>query len=658
MCGVAGFLDLLRGTTEAEGTATVSRMADRIAHRGPDDSGAWADAQRGIFLAHRRLAIVDLSPAGHQPMLSPSGRYVIVLNGEIYNYQEIRRDLEYSSAATQWRGHSDTEVMLAAFEYWGVRKALERFVGMFAFVLWDRQRQELTLARDRLGEKPLYWGRFGGILMFASELKSFNAHPSFHGEVDRNALSLLLRLSYVPAPYSIFRGVRKILPGTVLRATAGSEPVEEAYWSARDAALAGHETPWRGTEQDAAEELERLLTQSIALQLSADVPVGAFLSGGIDSSTVVAIAQQQSARPVKTFSIGFREEAYDEARHAAAVARHLGTDHTELYVSPQDAIAIIPRLSEIYDEPFSDSSQIPTFLVSRLARQSVTVSLSGDAGDELFFGYNRYLLFRKLWRVVGTLPESIRRVIGTGLTTFPAESWNRMLVPLLRAMPAQLRLANPGDKLIKAARLMGAGSAMELYRDMMSHWKFPDDVVVGSSEPITALTDESRLPRLPGAVERMSWIDLVSYLPDDILVKVDRAAMAVSLESRIPLLDHRIVEFSLRLPVKYKLRNGIGKRVLRRVLDRHVPEALTRRPKMGFGVPIDTWLRGPLRDWAESLLEEARLRKEGFLSPMPIREKWLEHVSGKRNWHYHLWDVLVFQAWLEDWRGKTGCAAP
>ena len=652
MCGVAGFLDMTCGTPEADGSATVGRMATRIAHRGPDDSGAWADARTGIFLGHRRLSIVDLSPAGHQPMHSPSGRYVIVLNGEIYNHLGIRRDLERASAAPRWRGHSDTEVMLAAFEHWGVREALGRFVGMFAFALWDREKRELTLARDRLGEKPLYWGRFGGTLMFASELKSFDAHPDFRDEVDRDSLSLLLRLSYVPAPYSIFRGVRKILPGTLLRAAAGAEPVEETYWSAREAALAGRENPWRGTEQEAADELERLLGEAIALQLCADVPVGAFLSGGIDSSTVVALAQRHSSRPVKTFSIGFREEAYDEARHAAAVAKHLGTDHTELYVMPQDAMAVIPRLSALYDEPFSDSSQIPTFLVSRLARRSVTVSLSGDAGDELFFGYNRYLLFRKLWRVVGALPKPVRRLAGAALAALPAQSWNRVLIPLMRAAPARLRLANPGDKLVKAAHLLDAGSAMDLYRDMLSYWKSPEEVVLGSSEPRTALTDESRVPRLAGSVERMAWVELVSYLPADILVKVDRAAMAVSLESRVPLLDHRVVEFSLRLPAGYKLQNGVGKRVLRRVLHKHVPEALTERPKMGFGVPIDTWLRGPLRGWAEALLDESRLRSEGFLDPSPVRQKWQEHLSGRRNWHYHLWNVLVFQAWLEDRRGR------
>jgi asparagine synthase (glutamine-hydrolysing) len=653
MCGIAGFVDLQSGTTEPDGLATVVRMATRIAHRGPDDSGAWADAQTGIFLGHRRLSIVDLSPAGHQPMHSASGRYVMVLNGEIYNYEAIRRDLERSSAAPRWRGHSDTEVMLAAFEHWGVREALGRFVGMFAFALWDRQERELTLARDRLGEKPMYWGRFGGILMFASELKSFDAHPDFRDEVDRDSVSLLLRLSYVPAPYSIFRGVRKILPGTLLRAAAGAEPVEETYWSAREAALAGFENPWRGKEEEAADELERLLGEAIALQLCADVPVGAFLSGGIDSSTVVALAQRRSSRPVKTFSIGFSEEAYDEARHAAAVARHLGTDHTELYVTPQDAMAVIPGLPAIYDEPFSDSSQIPTFLVSRLARRSVTVSLSGDGGDELFHGYNRYLMFRRLWQLVGALPAPVRRLVGATLAAFPAQSWNRVLIPLMRAAPARFRLANPGDKLAKGARLLDAGSATELYRNMMSHWTSPEEVVLGSSEPRTALSDESRLPRLAGAVDRMAFVDLVSYLPDDILVKVDRAAMAVSLESRIPLLDHRVVEFSLRLPAGYKLRGGVGKRVLRRVLHRHVPEALTARPKMGFGVPIDTWLRGPLRAWAEALLDESHLRNQGFLDPSAVRGKWLEHLGGRRNWHYHLWDVLVFQAWLEERHSRT-----
>ena len=501
MCGIAGFVDTLRQTPEADGIRAAEGMAERMKHRGPDDSGVWADARAGAFLSHRRLSIVDLSPAGRQPMASQSGRYVIVLNGEIYNHLEIRGELDRSSAAPQWRGHSDTEVMLAAFERWGVPGAMPRFVGMFAFALWDRERRELTLARDRLGEKPLYWGRFGGSLLFASELKGLEAHPAFRSDIDRDSTTLLLRLGYIPAPRSIFKGVRKVLPGTLLRIAHGREPAEESYWSPGEAALAGIENPWRGSGRDAADELERLLARSISLQLCADVPVGVFLSGGIDSSTVVAIAQAQSATPVRTFSVGFHEKAYDEAPHAAAVARHLGTDHTELYVTPRETMAVIPSLPAMYDEPFADPSQIPTFLVSQLARRSVTVSLSGDGGDELFFGYDRYRLARKLWQAAAMLPGPVRRAADAALGTVSAEAWNRLLLPLLRLAPARFRLANPGEKMIKAARLIaGPRSAMRLYRAVISHWEDPSRIVLGSSEPATVLTDESRTI-LPGS----SW---------------------------------------------------------------------------------------------------------------------------------------------------------
>lgn len=657
MCGIAGFYDLCMRIAPDAGAAVARRMAQEIAHRGPDDSGVWADAAAGIFLAHRRLSILDLSAAGHQPMVSASGRFVVAFNGEIYNHAELRQKLDAEGVAPAWCGHSDTEVMLAAIERYGLRGALERMIGMFAIALWDRQERELILVRDRVGEKPLYWGRFGDVIAFGSELKALRAHPSFTAVVDRDALALLLRYNYIPAPYSIYRGVRKVDPGTLVRLRSGSaEPIVESYWSARDVAVAGQGEPWRGSDAEAVAELERLISQSVGLQLEADVPVGAFLSGGIDSSLIVALAQTRSSRPVRTFSIGFEEEGYNEAQHANAVARHLATDHTELYVSSAEAMAVIPRLPQIYDEPFADSSQIPTFLVSQLARKHVTVSLSGDGGDELFAGYTRYLVGDRLWRVNSALPPFARGILAVGLTSLSPGSWNRVARPLLRLAPKRLRYANIGDKLQKLADALHASPA-EVYRDLVSHWKSPTSVVLGANEPPTRLTLGDGQPVFKSFVERGAWLDLVSYLPDDILVKVDRAAMAVSLESRIPLLDHRIIEFSLRLPLNLKLRNGGAKWLLRQVLYRHVPKRLLDRPKMGFGIPIDSWLRGPLREWAEALLDESRLRREGYFDPAPIREKWTEHLSGDRNWHNLLWGVLMFQAWLECQKAGQGRAA-
>jgi len=647
MCGIAGFIDLQKQTCSDAGSSLATCMAGKIAHRGPDDFGVWSDAAAGIFLAHRRLSILDLSPAGHQPMMSASGRYAIVFNGEVYNHAELRRDLGANCGLSAWRGHSDTEVMLAALEQWGLRGALDRFVGMFAIALWDRQVRELILVRDRVGEKPLYWGRSGDVILFGSELKALRAHPAFTAEVDRDALALFLRHSYVPAPYSIYRGVRKVEPGTLVRIRSGSaEPAVECYWSARDVAVAGQQEPWRGSDAEAAAELERLLGQSVALQLVADVPVGAFLSGGIDSSAVVALAQAARSRPIRTFSIGFEEEGYDEAQHAMAVARHLGTDHTELYVSAGEAMAVIPRLPQIYDEPFADSSQIPTFLVAQLARKHVTVSLSGDGGDELFAGYTRYLIGSRLGRATSMLPGFARSAVAAGLISITPGGWNRFLGPFLALAPRRLHYANIGDKLHKLGGVLHSSPA-EIYRNLVSHWESPVHVVVGADEPPTRLTHREGQPGFSSFVERGAWLDLVSYLPDDILVKVDRAAMAVSLESRIPLLDHRVIEFAWRLPLNMKLRDGVGKWLLRQVLYRHVPKALFDRPKTGFSIPLNAWLRGVMRDWAEALLDESRLRREGFFHVGLVREKWQEHLTGQRNWHDWLWDVLMFQAWLE-----------
>lgn len=644
MCGVTGYWQVTGHSAEAV-EAIVGAMAQQIVYRGPDDSGVWVDEAAGVALAHRRLAILDLSPAGHQPMLSAGGRLVVAFNGEIYNHLELREEL----AGQVWRGHSDTETLLAAFECWGIETTLKKCVGMFAIALWDREARVLTLARDRLGEKPLYYGCQGETLLFGSELKALKAHPAFGAEIDRDALALFLRHNAVPAPYSIYRGIHKLPPGTFLQIQAGqtdAQPV--AYWSARSIAEIGQRNPFRGSDAQAATELERLLGQAVGGQMVADVPLGAFLSGGIDSTTIVALMQAQSARPVQTFTIGFNEAGYNEAVHAHAVARHLGTEHTELYVTPQDAMDVIPNLSAIYDEPFADSSQIPTCLVSRLARHHVTVSLSGDGGDELFGGYNRYFWARNLWRKFGWMPRPLRAALAGVLTTVPPAAWNTAFQKLGQWLPARLRYANPGDKLHKAAEILAVRSPEEIYLGLVSHWKHPAQLVRGSHEPPTLLTDPSRQADLPDFEQRMMYLDTVTYLPDDILTKVDRAAMAVSLETRVPLLDHRVVEFAWTLPLDMKIRHGQGKWLLRQVLYRHVPQSLMERPKMGFGVPIDQWLRGPLKPWAAALIEPARLTREGIFDPAPIQRKWLEHQAGARNWSYYLWDVLMFQAWREN----------
>ena len=647
MCGLTGFLAC--GTVwPADAEALARRMAAALTHRGPDDQGVWADADTGIALAHRRLSILDLSPQGHQPMLSQCGRYVIVFNGEVYNFAAIRDELERAGAAPAWRGHSDTEVMLAAIAAWGLEAALKKFVGMFAFALWDREARTLSLARDRLGEKPLYYGWQGETFLFGSELKALRAHPAFRAEIDRDALALFLRHNAIPSPYSIYQGIHKLPPGTFLQLQAGQQDARPvAYWSARHVAEAGQRNPYQGSEREATDELARLLGQAVGGQMVADVPLGAFLSGGIDSTTVVALMQAQSARPVKTFTIGFNEPGYNEAEHAHAVARHLGCEHTELYVTPQDAIDVIPSLAAIYDEPFADSSQIPTCLVSRLARQHVTVSLSGDGGDELFGGYNRYFWARNLWRKLGWAPRPLRAALAGVLTALPPAAWNAAFARFGRWLPARLRYANPGDKLHKAAEILAVRSPEEIYLGLVSHWKNPAQLVPGSREPMTLLTDPGQPIDLPDFEHRMMVLDTVTYLPDDILTKVDRAAMAVSLETRVPLLDHRVVEFAWTLPLHMKIRHGEGKWLLRQVLHRHVPQALMDRPKMGFGVPIDQWLRGPLKDWAAALLDPARLAREGYFHPVPIQRKWAEHQTGARNWSYYLWDVLMFQQWLE-----------
>lgn len=649
MCGLTGFWETSARRKEDDLCRTVQEMAETLRHRGPDDGGEWTSAPAGVALGFRRLAIVDLSPAGHQPMLSASERYVIAFNGEVYNFEALRRMLAGQNAAPAFRGHSDTEVMLAAIEAWGLEAAVQQFVGMFAFALWDRKERVLHLVRDRLGIKPLYYGWAGDTLLFGSELKALRAHPAFRPEIDRDVLTLLLRHSYVPAPYSIYKGVQKLPPGTILtlRGAGTAQPVP--FWSVQEAAAAGLADPFSGSDAEAADALEALLREAVGLRMVADVPLGAFLSGGVDSSAVVALMQAQSSRPVQTFSIGFREAGYDEAPFARNVAGHLGTDHTELYVSSEDAQAVIPTLPAMYDEPFADASQIPTFLVSQLARRHVTVSLSGDGGDELFAGYNRYFAGRALWDRFGGLPPALRQAAAGALTAVPPRTTDALAGMLNPLLPPALRHGGVSSKMAKTADILRADCPDTMYRTLVSHWADPASVVLGADggEPPTALTGEERWTGLADFTQRMMYMDQKSYLPDDILAKVDRASMAVSLEARVPLLDHRVVEWAWRLPLSLKMRDGQGKWLLRQVLYRYVPREMIERPKMGFGVPIDTWLRGPLRPWAEALLDERRLRDGGFFAPAPIRARWAEHLSGRRNWQYHLWDVLMFQAWQE-----------
>jgi asparagine synthase (glutamine-hydrolysing) len=649
MCGLTGFLGSGAQTAEQQGVI-VQAMSQTIRHRGPDNDGVWVDAAAHVALGHRRLAILDLSPAGHQPMAAGSGRYVIAFNGEIYNHLALRTALQKSGQAPEWRGHSDTESLLAGFDVWGVQATIERSVGMFAFAVWDRQERTLTLARDRLGEKPLYYGWQGSgrsaVFLFGSELKALRAHPAFGAQISRDSLCLFMRHMSVPGKHSIYRDIHKLPPGCLLTVSLRSpEPVVCAYWSGADVASRGVAQPFAGTANEAVDSLEALLKDAVRQQMMADVPLGAFLSGGVDSSVVVALMQAQSSRPVKTFSIGFHEDMYNEAVFAKEVAQHLGTEHTDLYVTSEQATAVIPRLSAMYDEPFADSSQIPTFLVSQLARQHVKVSLSGDAGDELFGGYNRYQLTASLWGKLSAVPLPLRRVVARGLTIFSPRSLNR----LAGCIPGAARWAMLGDKLHKGAGVMASQTSEELYLGMVSTWQ-DTTVVLGGQEPVTLLAGEQLALSGLSDVERMMALDLLTYLPDDILTKVDRAAMFVSLETRVPFLDHRVVEFAWQLPLKYKLRREGGgytaKWALRQVLNRHVPRALIERPKMGFGVPIDSWLRGPLRDWAEDLLSEDSLKREGYFAVAPVRQKWAEHLTGQRNWQHQIWCVLMFQAWL------------
>ncbi|WP_417831642.1 asparagine synthase (glutamine-hydrolyzing) [Terasakiella sp.] len=637
MCGIAGFFTPDAVVTPEETFALSQKMGQSLYHRGPDGGDSWVDAACGLGLAHRRLAIIDLSEAGHQPMTSHDGRFVMVYNGEVYNADDLRPELE--AQGHQFNGHSDSEVILNGFAQWGIETTVKRLIGMFAIALWDKREQCLYLIRDRLGIKPLYWYLNDKTLLFASELKAFHHHPAFEKKIDRQSVSSYLRHNCIPAPYSIYEKTQKLRAGHLLRLDRDFNPSIRAFWSMDDV-VGQDQTDMSRVE--AVEELEKLARDAVKRRMVSDVPLGAFLSGGIDSSLVAALMQAQSKNPVKTFSIGFEDQGYNEAVHAGEVAKHLGTDHTELYVTATEARDVIPSLPDYYDEPFADSSQIPTYLVSKMTREHVTVALSGDGGDELFGGYNRYFLAQKYAKTIFTLPPALRKIAAGTLNAFPPAFWDGVF----NFVPKSKRPAQPSNKVQKLAGLLG-GDLDDLYPHLVSHWGEPDKLVKGATErrdgPIWSEHSKSLVPDL---IERMQYLDVLTYLPDDILTKVDRASMAVSLEARVPLLDHRLVEFAWRLPKDFKIHEGQGKWILRQVLYKYVPKELIERPKMGFGVPIDQWLRGPLKDWAGDLLH----MENDLLDKELILQKWQEHQSGQQNWQYHLWDILMLQSWCARWK--------
>jgi asparagine synthase (glutamine-hydrolysing) len=655
MCGIAGLLDPEASTGADRLAALASAMAATLEHRGPDDRGVWVDPEAGLALSHQRLAVIDLGPGGAQPMTSAAGRWVLSYNGEVYNYREIRRQVE--AAGAHLRGASDTEALLAAVELWGIDQAIDRCEGMFAAGLWDKRDRELHLIRDRFGEKPLYYGWVGRVFAFGSELKALSSLPGFSSELNRRAVVDYLGQNCIPAPETIWRGIRKLMPGHLLTVKdgikPGTVPTQRCYWSAAEAVARARANPLTVSVPEMIEQLEEMLSAAVAARMVADVPVGAFLSGGIDSSSIVALMQQHASTPVRTFTVGFADRSFDESAEAAAVAAHLGTDHTAVHVGDAEAVDVIAQLPDIWDEPFSDVSQIPTYLVSRVARQAVTVSLSGDGGDELFAGYNRHAWVDRVWGKAGGLPAGVRRAVGSAMERIPPGIIEKA-AGTTGVLPANWRIRNPSTKVVKLGRVLAASDPEGAYRALTTHWADAQAVVLGQNAGVAEVMHREPPVSESGIIEQMLWFDLVDYLPNDILVKVDRAAMAVSLETRVPFLDRRLLEFAWSLPLEAKLREGQTKWLLRRVLDRHVPPALVNRPKMGFGLPIGSWLRGPLGPWAEQLLGETRLRDQGLLDPAPIRRAWELHRAGRRDLGYELWDVLVLQSWIDRWKPRIG----
>jgi len=639
MCGIAGFLSDI-----SFDMSVLHKMSKAISHRGPDEVGFWQDDSLNINFCHVRLSILDLSSAGSQPMKSTTGRYVIIFNGEIYNFQEIRRDIESNGVKINWRGHSDTEIILAGVELWGIEATVKRLIGMFAIAIWDNETRELTLVRDRMGEKPLYYGWHNGVFLFGSELKALAKHPAFIKSINNQAVASFFKYNYIPAPLSIYNNIFKLLPGYIGKISLRDKVFKTVpYWELdKIVSENNHNRKVESySKKEYVDQLDNLLLDVISKQMLSDVPLGAFLSGGVDSSTIVALMQNLSSRPVKTFSIGFNQQGFDEAIYAKQVAKHLGTDHVELYVDSMEAMNVIPNLMNIYDEPFSDSSQIPTFLVSKLAKTQVTVSLSGDAGDELFCGYNRYLMVNNYWNKINLIPQKIRSLAGKIILSQDTSRLDKIYNSFGSFLPSQFQFSNFGDKLHKVAGKLDSSSILDLYDGFISHWD-PVEILNNSIEPIQYILNPNENLN---SIEKMMILDAKTYLPDDILVKVDRAAMANSLETRVPFLDHRVVEFAWGLPFDLKLQGGRSKWILREVLYKYVPKELIERPKMGFGIPLDSWLRGPLKEWTYDLLSKENLSKHNLLNNVEITKKIEEHMSGKKNWHYFLWDVLMFQSW-------------
>ena len=655
MCGIAGFIGGNWTAEESNIKNQLFKMQEVIKHRGPDSKGFWIDNDNRIAFSHRRLSIIDLSKNGNQPMLSSTKRFVITYNGEIYNHLDLRSQLETAGNAPTWKGSSDTETLISSIEVWGIEKTLKKSIGMFAFAIFDRRDKIFYIARDRVGEKPLYYGWQNNVFLFGSELKAIKQHKAFNNIINNEALGLFIQHNYVPAPYSIYEGIYKLPQGSYLKLDLNNLGTSinlntikpKKYWNMQEIVEDGLSNPFETSEENIINRLENLLGDVIKMQMISDVPLGAFLSGGIDSSLVVALMQKHSMDKIKSFTIGFNEKIFNEAEYAKKVANHLGTDHTELYVSSKDAMKVIPDLCKYYDEPFADSSQIPTYLISKMTREHVTVALSGDAGDEFFGGYNRYLWSKKIWSIISVLPLSLRNLLSRMITSIPPNQLSSFYEGLKIFIPQKYQITQPADKINKISSFINAKSDIGLYNRLISHRLRPHDIIINLNKPINQISKLNNGNLNMDFIHRMMFIDSISYLPDDILVKVDRAAMAVSLETRIPLLDHRLIEFSWRTPLELKVLNGIGKLILRKILYKYVPQELIERPKMGFGVPIGSWLRDPLKDWAEDLLSRKKLNDHGFFISDLIRQKWKEHLSGNNNWHYDLWNILMFQSWMD-----------